>query len=389
MKNLIDKYYEIICKNTKDIGLVGTDFIDGEYCNLSPMLIQNLLFENTVQQDLDPIPTCVLNEICSKVKTKTKNSYIISYKEIFNLLNANGYKEADEFVEILKHLSTFESGYLCIGVCSATFEDFEKYFKSNEMSDKRLELFFSACKNEPSGNTFSGNPLLAAKFKNTCIFLNIDHIKSITWKDTLSHELSHFLQRVIITNKNSTYGHIERANILDPYTGLNYISENPITNKNFNILYKEYFDGTDIKFSELMSLYKNTLYLREEHTTIQNIENGFQRMYEFQKSNDKPNYKKLETNHNTQLYEKQRLTWLNNLLSKINNKNYFRTDGKWVCNEFNSNQKEKLISPWKYQQKFKNAVLILQYIGVKYLLPEYDIDSRLIDHFKTFKFRDN
>ena len=53
------------------------------------------------------------------------------------------------------------------------------------------------------------------------------------------------------------------------------------------------------------------------------------------------------------------------------------------------NQKEKLISPWKYQQKFKNAVLILQYIGVKYLLPEYDIDSRLIDHFKTFKFRDN
>ena len=138
-----------------------------------------------------------------------------------------------------------------------------------------------------------------------------------------------------------------------------------------------------------MSLYKNTLYLREEHTTIQNIENGFQRMYEFQKSNDKPNYKKLETNHNTQLYEKQRLTWLNNLLSKINNKNYFRTDGKWVCNEFNSNQKEKLISPWKYQQKFKNAVLILQYIGVKYLLLEYDIDSRLIEHFKTFKFRDN
>ena len=53
------------------------------------------------------------------------------------------------------------------------------------------------------------------------------------------------------------------------------------------------------------------------------------------------------------------------------------------------NQKEKLISPWKYQQKFKNAVLILQYIGVKYLLPEYDIDRRLIDHFKTFKFRDN
>ena len=66
--------------------------------------------------------------------------------------------------------------------------------------------------------------------------------------------------------------------------------------KNFNILYKEYFDGTDIKFSELMSLYKNTLYLREEHTTIQNIENGFQRMYEFQKSNDKPNYKNIYVN---------------------------------------------------------------------------------------------
>jgi hypothetical protein len=41
MQNLIDKYYEIVFENTKDIGLVGTDFIDGEYCNLSPMLNQN------------------------------------------------------------------------------------------------------------------------------------------------------------------------------------------------------------------------------------------------------------------------------------------------------------------------------------------------------------
>ena len=31
MKNLIDKYYEIVCKNTKDIGLVSTDFIDGKF----------------------------------------------------------------------------------------------------------------------------------------------------------------------------------------------------------------------------------------------------------------------------------------------------------------------------------------------------------------------
>lgn len=36
MKNLIFKYYDIILENAKDIRLIGTDFVDGEYCNLSP-----------------------------------------------------------------------------------------------------------------------------------------------------------------------------------------------------------------------------------------------------------------------------------------------------------------------------------------------------------------
>ena len=386
MNNLIEQYIQIF-KNK--FGLYGTDFSDGDYCQISPIVIQNLLFQAVVQQDLTPIPQCILNVLCEKVKTKRKSTVTITYKELFQILKENNYAHSKDFLNALKQLSVFDSGYLTIGVCSSTKEDIFKYFKSEHMPDQRLQTFYHACENDVSGNTFSGNPLLLAKFKNACIFLNFDHIKSVTWKDTLSHQLSHFIQRVVLLNAENIYGNIERANIIDPYTGLNYISEKYLINEKFNELYDTFFKGTSINFNQLMSLFKNTLYLREEHTTIQNILNGFQRMYQFQKSVDKPNYKKLQTNHNAKQYEKQRKQWLSDLITKINNPNYFKSNGSWICDEFNSNQREKLISPWKYQQHFKNAIIILQYIGVKHLLPEFKIDNRLFEHFKTFKFRDN
>lgn len=171
---------------------------------------------------------------------------------------------------------------------------------------------------------------------------------------------------------------------------MQYISTDIKVQNIFNNFFNKLFNNTNLKYSYLASLYKNTLYYREESTTIQNILNGFQRMYEQQNiKNDKPNYKHLETNHNNELYQTQRLDWLNNILSKINDINYFNNDGKWVIDQFMSSPTQKLKSPWKYQQPFKNSIIILQYIGVKYLLPQYNIDKRLKEYFKTFKFRDN
>lgn len=377
--------------NDYNVGLLGTDESNEGYLNISPMLFQNLIFEAVIQQYLYPIPKEILNYICSITRTKFKNSFKISYIKLYELLKNNNYKDVQLFKQTLKILSVFESGYLQIGVCSDTYEDFLQYFKSNEMDDNRLYNFYQSCINDVSGNTFGGNPLLMAKFKNACIFLNINHIKpNSTWKDTLSHELTHFIQRVVSFNNIQTFGKIERNNIKDPITGLQYISTDIKVQNIFNNFFNKLFNNTNLKYSYLASLYKNTLYYREESTTIQNILNGFQRMYEQQNiKNDKPNYKHLETNHNNELYQTQRLDWLNNILSKINDINYFNNDGKWVIDQFMSSPTQKLKSPWKYQQPFKNSIIILQYIGVKYLLPQYNIDKRLKEYFKTFKFRDN
>lgn len=373
------------------IGLLGTDADDDGYVNISPMLFQNLVFEAVIQQDLYPIPKAVLDFICAKVRTRKKNSIKIAYDELFKVMDSSGYEDAFKFKESLGKLLSFDSGYLQIGVCSDTYEDFAEFFKSPEMNDERLMNFWQSCRNDVSGNTFSGDPLLMAKFKNACIFLNIEHIKAYSsWKDTLSHELTHFIHRVVSFNNVNAFSKIEKANMMNPQTGLQFLSTDVSVDSKFYKMFDELFKDTKMKCSYLASLYKNTLYFREEHTTIQNILNGFQRMYEQQNvKNDKPVYASLETGHDAKKYEEQRLSWLYEMLNSINEKDFFRNDGKWVIDEFLSSPHQKLTSPWKYQQKFKNAIIILQYIGVKTLIPEYRIDERLIQHFKTFKFRDN
>lgn len=385
---LIDRPDESVINS---IGLLGTDADDSGYVNISPMLFQNLVFEAVIQQDLYPIPKAVLDFICAKVRTRKKNSIKIAYNELFNVMDSSGYEDAFKFKESLGKLLSFGSGYLQIGVCSDTYEDFVEFFKSPEMNNERLMNFWQSCRNDISGNTFSGNPLLMAKFKNACIFLNIDHIKAYSsWKDTLSHELTHFIHRVVSFSNVNSFSKIEKANMMDPQTGLQFLSTDVTVDSEFYKMFDELFNGTEMKCSYLASLYKNTLYFREEHTTIQNILNGFQRMYEQQNVKDgKLVYAGLETGHDAKRHEEQRLSWLKKTLNSINEKDYFRNDGKWVIDEFLSSPHQKLASPWKYQQKFKNSIVILQYIGVKRLIPEHRIDERLIQHFKTFKFRDN
>jgi len=194
----------------------------------------------------------------------------------------------------------------------------------------------------------------------------------------------------LLFNELLIHGKFEKQSIKNEYDQEEISFDYQIQQK-FEQLYNKLFSNQPKEtYNYLASLYKNTLYYREESTTIQNILNGFQRMYEQQNiKNDKPNYKHLETNHNNELYQTQRLTWLNNILSKINDINYFNNNGKWVINNLLNFNHQKLINTYYYQKQFKDAIIILQYIGIKYLMPEWNIDKKLNEHFKTFKFRNN
>ena len=85
----------------------------------------------------------------------------------------------------------------------------------------------------------------------------------------------------------------------------------------------------------------------------------------------------------------QRLNWLNDILNKINADDFFQTEfGFNIAKEFFSSSYKKLYGTFLEQKQFKEAVLIMQYLGIKNCLKNINIDTRLKEHFKLFKFRD-
>jgi hypothetical protein len=400
MQQFLNSYFQLL---NKQINIVNSELNDGfdscpESVNYNPIILSNLLFENVYQPDLDPVPVEFFHYILKHLKIKEPSKFEISYKKIYDILENNGFKDSDKFMLSLKSLKSFDSGYLTIGICRNILSDFNKIFKSEFMNDSRVLTFFNNISDAVTGNTFSADPLLRGKFQNVCIYLNIDMIKQYTnWKDTLSHELSHFIQRIINMDNSNAISNFDRLVLKNPDTGtLEYSNAFELTQDNVESLSKKLTKlNIDITQKQQCLIYwvkmlSQTLKISEIKTTTQNILNGFQRMYEQQNlKNNKPNYRNFEVNHDNEKYQKQRLTWLNDLLSKINSENFFESEfGFNTAKEFFSSSYKKLYGTFLEQKQFKDAVLIMQYLGIKNCLQNINIDKRLTEHFKSFKFRD-
>lgn len=366
------------------------DPIDSVSFNLNlfnPLLLSNIIVEYVDQDDLNIIPKSIHNYICSKIDVKKESSFKISYKDLTNMLDKNSI-----FKMMLQEYSVYDSGFLTIGVCKPELEAFARVFKSDVMNDSRILNFYEMCKNGVTGLTLSSEPLLFSAMKNVCIWLNIDAIKSnSSWKDTLSHELSHFVQRISngtdkrlhefdkILLKNQKNGTIQYSNAILPADWFDKVSD----------FCKSRFPFHSTMMKDYILLYSNMLaqsfVITERKTTIQNILNGFQRMFEQQNYKKKKHfYRKLNQSVDT------RLKWLHKFLTKINSPDFFKFNiGKVILTQFYESSNDKLTSDFQTQMKYKNSILILQYIGVKLLIPEFQIDERLEKHFKSFKFRDN
>lgn len=133
------------------------------------------------------------------------------------------------------------------------------------------------------------------------------------------------------------------------------------------------------------NMLSQTLTMSELKTTTQNILNGFQRMYQQQYIvNDKPKYRKFRDSL------QKRKQWLKNILAQINDEYFFTTEtGIEVLEQFFGSNYKKLYSNWLEQKRFKDSVLIMQYLGIRNCVKDINIDERLNKHFQTFKFRDN
>lgn len=394
----MNRFNEIFEKylNETELSMIGMDSTNEGYVELNPIIMENFVLEAINENEfpeLAPVPKPVLNFICSKIKTRNISKFEISYKEIFELLKNYNYKDLYDFKQTLKILQVFDSGYLCIGVCPYEFKEFLKLFESNEMDLNRIKLFFQQSADSQSGNTFSGDPILKAHFKNACIWLNKDFIiPNSTWKDTLSHELTHFIHRIVIFQRTSFTGKIEKNIINEPNSWYTRISLDENTEQKFSDIFGNLLKNYNpIVLTKLISLFKGTLYSREEATVVQNIMNGFQRMYEQQNMVDgKPNYKNFEINHISENYKDKREEFLKNLLNTINDPDFFNTAyGKNVINHLMNFNNQKIKSIYAYQKEFKEAIYILQYLCIKNIMPEWRIDEKLKRHFEIFKFRDN
>ena len=366
------------------------DAIDTVSFNINlfnPLLLSNIIVEYVNQDDLSVIPKSVHNYICSNVDVKKESSFKISYKELSDMIGNDSI-----FKLMLQEYSVYESGFLTIGVCKPELSAFTRVFKSDVMNDTRILNFYEMCKNGITGLTLSSEPLLFSAMKNVCIWLNIDAIKpNSSWKDTLSHELSHFVQRISngtdkrlrefdkILLKNQKNGTIQYSNAILPAGWFDKVST----------FCESRFPFHSTMMKDYILLYSNMLaqsfVITERKTIVQNILNGFQRMFEQQNYKKKKRfYKGLDQSIDS------RLKWLHLFLTKINSKDFFKTDiGKAILIQFYESSNDKLTKDFEAQMKYKNSILVLQYIGIKLLMPELQINERLEKHFKSFKFRDN
>lgn len=209
MNKFIQQYFLDIfdTQENYDPSLLGVESTNNGYCQLSPLILQNLYLEAIDENkfsELAPVPKPLLNVICSKVKTKISNSLTLTYKEIYQLLQTYNYIDLYDFKLALQYLKTFESGFLIIGICNHNLNEFKQVFNNQYITDEYIHRFFNLCKQTDGGDTYSGDPILKAKFKFACIWLNRElMIPNSTWKDTLSHELTHFIHRIVVIQRTT------------------------------------------------------------------------------------------------------------------------------------------------------------------------------------------
>ncbi len=374
-KELIREDIDINSDNIKELtsSLYQSKFIlEQEYING-----WKLVNEVVEDPELTPVPKNIFIDIAKKL-CKEYSIVKYSYKDLYQNLKKYDYEYYDEFKENLKKYSATNANlYVILSPLdlkhSADSNKTIQLMKSSMSEADTYRLFQEIFRNvNASAFTLSEINLNSAVNKNSFIFLNRDKLGN-KWKDTLEHELTHFIQRIVGFDKSLS----KTLNNEFLYDELN----NPIFSQNLidfieDISNCSYLYSGLTKF--LLYIFKNT----EQHTFVKNIINFIQREYEYDKSVYEINNKKLKISQIESLNDIKmifREKWIKNYLEWLNNNK---------CKEW---LKEKYIKYLKSNEshKFKKFLLYVAYYGIKLQLSDsYKIDEMILNHFKKFKFRD-
>lgn len=374
-KELIKEDVDISSENIKEL----TSFLYRSKFILEQEYINGWKLVNEVVEDpeLTPIPKNIFINIA---KNLCKEYAIVkySYKDLYQNLKEYDYEYYNEFKENLKKYSATNASLYVI-LCPldlkhpANSNKTIQVMKSSMSDADTYRLFQEILKNiNASAITLSEINLSSAINKNSFIFLNRDKLRN-KWKDTLEHELTHFIQRIVGFDKSLS----KTFNNEFLYDELN----NPILSQKL-IEFVENISNCPYLYSGLtrflLYIFKNT----EQHTFIKNIINFIQREYEYDKDVYEVNHKKLkisqiESLNNWKMMFREK--WIKNYLEWLNSDK---------CKEW---LKEEYIKYSKSNEshKFKKFLLCIAYYGIKLQLGDnYNIDEMILNHFKKFKFRD-
>ena len=317
--------------------------------------IYNVITEYVNDSSTTPINKNLFNYICSQVRKPT--SYIkISFDKILSFIQKDTYNHINKLIEILQNNS---NNFLYIFSISVSDEkDLNSFYKFliNKISNEE----YNYIKSQYNFNNITSTGLTLAKRKdNLPFYIIINRYENLTWKDTLEHELTHFIQK-LIGNQIS----------LPKVKGIQTSEIDHILNDIFSYIDAFHFSNDKEKYSLFYSL-KYMLNSKELHQSIKNCLNFLQRTYE---NHNKHITRQLEHSIDKNSILNYRLNWLNeftNYLTSDKFKKLFKN--KIENNTLTLHERKELFYKMSY-----SALLLVE-----------DMKIKSINHFKTFKFRDN
>lgn len=393
--NKFNEIYSAIEKRYKNVTDIEADFIlsstDDNYEVITEDVLK-ILNEYVSNPELTPIPKEFLNFICSKVKFRRDNVVSISMSELYSLLREYEYPHYEKFKNSLKQFTGNLYIVLLFDRDFSFSETPELYgfnktysFLLNTIKDEKIcknickELLKPKLKNVDAFCSKTDNDLKNNEFflNNGLIFISL---RREFLKDSLEHELTHFIQKTVgieqlITDisLNNTLNSFENKDIQSFYRLIGWLKTNITTNIE--------------KIDRLSQFFAVKFASTELHQSIKAVLNGFQRIYEFNKFGylyelDFPtseiNKKEAKNDINF------RLLWLNKFLEIINTKEFIKNNLKPVIlNLFESEEQQQ------YLIKYRPYFILLLYFGFNEMFKKLKINDKLLEHFKTFNYKDN
>ena len=388
--------YQTIRQNSKSLTDVEQDF--NCFQSATNNDLYQIISEDTIKilneyvQDpqLTPVPKQFLNVICNRIKYRRNNIVVIPMHELSALLKEYEYPYFKQFKDTLNSYTgnlyivlLFERDFKHdILPFNSTYQFLEEQLNDSNIStqlceqllNERLKYVDAFCSKLNNDNINCSNDF----YKNNClIFISLS---GDSIKDSLQHELTHFIQKTVGLNKSLSK--IQK----DPRFNSLFIQDKNTFEKLLNWI-KSIPNHNEIF---LLNFFKCKFQPSEFDQTIKAVLNGIQRIYEYSKLNYIPQleYTEKEINKAEHIPDKNkklifRQTWLEKFITTIHSNDFQLNQLFPIITNNNTTESQQ------YLIKYRHYFIIFLYLTIEKIFPNINIQEKLTQHFNKFIFKDN